>query len=117
MFPTPALLRPNKLAIGGFVNIRILRDADKRAAFAANEAHRNALRYIARNTLLPLRQRTLAQLELNKMHCHTRGTQIKNRCVMGGKARGVLRDFRMGAFQFRLNATKGAIPGVKKASW
>ena len=30
------------------------------------------------------------------MHCYTRFTQIKNRCIMGGKGRGVFSDFRMG---------------------
>jgi small subunit ribosomal protein S14 len=59
----------------------------------------------------------LAQLALNKMHAHTRPTQIKNRCVMAGKGRGVLREFRMARFQFRMNALAGSIPGVKKASW
>jgi Ribosomal protein S14p/S29e len=29
------------------------------------------------------------------MHAYTRGTQIKNRCIDGGKGRGVFRDFRM----------------------
>jgi hypothetical protein len=30
------------------------------------------------------------------MHCYTRFTQIKNRCIMGGKGRGVFSDFRLG---------------------
>ncbi|KAL9088297.1 MAG: hypothetical protein Q9165_006221 [Trypethelium subeluteriae] len=46
-----------------------------------------------------------------------RVSRIKNRCIMGGKGRGVLRDFRMARYQFRLNALEGNIPGVKKASW
>jgi small subunit ribosomal protein S14 len=29
------------------------------------------------------------------MHCYTRPTQIKNRCMMGGKGRGIFQDFRM----------------------
>lgn len=29
------------------------------------------------------------------MHCYTRSTQINNRCIDGGKSRGVLKDFRM----------------------
>lgn len=30
------------------------------------------------------------------MHCYTRPAQIKNRCIAGGVARSVIRDFRMG---------------------
>ena len=56
---------------------------------------RQALRYIIRNTTLPQRARAQAQLQLSQMHCYTRFTQINNRCIEGGKSRGVLKDFRM----------------------
>jgi ribosomal protein S14 len=61
---------------------------------------RQALRYIIRNTTLPQRVRAQAQLQLSQMHCYTRFTQIKNRCIMGGKGRGVFSDFRMGRVCF-----------------
>jgi len=35
------------------------------------------------------------------MHCYTRSTQINNRCIEGGKSRGVLKDFRMARVCFR----------------
>ena len=56
---------------------------------------RQALRYIIRNTTLTQRARAAAQLQLFQMHCYTRSTQINNRCLQGGKGRGVLGDFRM----------------------
>jgi len=56
---------------------------------------RQALRYVIRNTTLPPRARATAQLQLSQMHCYTRSTQIRNRCIMGGKAKGVFRDARM----------------------
>ena len=48
-----------------------------------------------RNTTLPQRTRAQAQLQLSQMHAYTRFTQINNRCIEGGKSRGVLSDFRM----------------------
>jgi ribosomal protein S14 len=66
---------------------------------------RQALRYIIRNTLLPQRARAQAQLQLSQMHCYTRPTQIKNRCIAGGKGRGVFRDFRMARVCFTLHKT------------
>jgi small subunit ribosomal protein S14 len=57
--------------------------------------HRQALRYCIRNQTLPARTRAEAQLQLTQMHCYTRPTQIRNRCILGGKGRGVLRDFKM----------------------
>jgi len=49
-----------------------------------------------RNTSLPQSIRNRAMLQLTQMHAYTRPTQIKNRCVAGGVARGVFRAFRMG---------------------
>lgn len=57
--------------------------------------YRQALRYIIRNTTLPARMRTEAQLQLSQMSNYTRPTQIRNRCIMGGRTRGVFRDFKM----------------------
>jgi ribosomal protein S14 len=57
--------------------------------------YRQALRYIIRNTTLPQRTRAEAQIQLSQMHAYTRFTQINNRCIEGGKSRGVLSDFRM----------------------
>ncbi|KAG8624390.1 hypothetical protein KVT40_007457 [Elsinoe batatas] len=112
-----AQFRAKRLDLGGFVNIGVIRDHTKRKVFEKNEVERQALRYIVRNTTLPQRTRAVAQLQLTQMHCYTRPTQIRNRCILGGKARGVFRDFRMARFQFRMNALAGQLPGVKKASW
>lgn len=57
--------------------------------------YRQALRYIIRNTTLAPRVRAEAQLQLTQMHAYTRPTQIRNRCIIGGQARGVLSDFKM----------------------
>ncbi|KAF2460664.1 hypothetical protein BDY21DRAFT_280222 [Lineolata rhizophorae] len=112
-----APFRAKKLDLGCFVNVMTMRDHTKRKVFAENEVERQALRYITRNTTLPQRVRAQAQLQLTQMNCYTRYTQIKNRCVMGGKGRGVLKDFRMSRFQFRINALRANLPGVKKANW
>ncbi|EHY54724.1 Small ribosomal subunit protein uS14m [Exophiala dermatitidis] len=112
-----AAFRAKKLDLGGFINVKIIRDHTKRKVYEQFEPQRQALRYIIRNTSLPQRIRTQAQLQLAQMHCYTRPTQIKNRCTMGGVAKGVFRAFRMGRYQFRVNALEGNLPGVKKASW
>ncbi|KZF19296.1 hypothetical protein L228DRAFT_251422 [Xylona heveae TC161] len=109
--------RAKKLDLSCFINVRVLRDHTKRKVFAEHEPERQALRYIIRNTALPQRARAQAQLELSQMHAYTRSTQIKNRCIEGGKAKGVFSDFRMARFPFRMNALAGNLPGVKKASW
>lgn len=112
-----APFRAKRIDLGCFINARVIRDHTKRKVFERFETERQALRYIIHNTTLPARTRAQAQLELSQMHCYTRLTQINNRCIEGGKSRGVFSDFRMARFPFRLNALEGNIPGVKKASW
>ncbi|RYC65771.1 hypothetical protein CHU98_g418 [Xylaria longipes] len=88
--PTTAkmsMFRAKKLDIGSFVNIKVIRDHTKRKVFAEHEPERQALRYIVRNTTLPPRTRAEAQLQLTQMHCYTRPTQIRGRCLLGGKGR------------------------------
>ncbi|KAG6024912.1 hypothetical protein E4U40_002983 [Claviceps sp. LM458 group G5] len=92
--------RAKKLDLGCFVKIRTIRDHTKRKVFEQFEAERQALRYVIRNTTLPPRVRATAQLQLASMHSYTRPTQIRNRCIMGGKGRGVLSDFKMTRVSF-----------------
>ncbi|KAF2757436.1 glucocorticoid receptor-like (DNA-binding domain) [Pseudovirgaria hyperparasitica] len=112
-----AQFRSKTLDISCFINARNIRDHTKRKVFAEYESERQALRYITRNTTLPQRMRAQAHLQLSQMHCYTRFTQIKNRCIMGGRGRGVFSDFKMARYQFRVQALAGNVPGVKKASW
>jgi len=56
---------------------------------------RQALRHIIRNTTLAPRTRAEAQLQLTQMPVYSRPTQIRNRCILGGKSRGILRDFKL----------------------
>ncbi|KAL8984801.1 MAG: hypothetical protein Q9205_001335 [Flavoplaca limonia] len=114
--PVMAQFRAKKLDLSCFVNVRVIRDHTKRKVFEQYETQRyiynallhaarqlisvpdrlrQALRYIIRNTTLPPRARAQAQLQLSQMHAYTRSTQINNRCIEGGKSRGVLRHFRM----------------------
>ncbi len=52
--------------------------------------------------------------ELPKNSCPTR---IHNRCKLSGRPRGYMRQFGISRIDFRLLASQGLIPGVKKASW
>lgn len=43
--------------------------------------------------------------------------RLRNRCKITGRPRGYMRQFGISRIQFREMASKGLIPGVKKASW
>ncbi|KAK7917109.1 ribosomal protein S14p/S29e [Apiospora marii] len=112
-----SMFRSKKMDIGSFLNIHVIRDHTKRKVYAQFEPERQALRHIIRNTTLPARTRAEAQLQLTQMHCYTRPTQIRGRCLMGGKGRGIFRDFKLSRYNFRMQALEGNLPGVRKASW
>ncbi|KAB8356320.1 hypothetical protein FH972_023904 [Carpinus fangiana] len=104
--------RSKVLDIGCYANARTIRDHTKRKVFAENEPLRQALRHMIRNTTLPQRTRAQAQLKLSQMHAYTRSTQFKNRCTQGGRGRGIMSDFKMFRFAFRIAALQGNIPGL-----
>ncbi|KDQ14701.1 hypothetical protein BOTBODRAFT_32464 [Botryobasidium botryosum FD-172 SS1] len=99
------------------MNIRVLRDIQARKEVRDAEILRRAYLYVARNRTLPGTVRAQAQLQLNTFSKYTRPTTVKNRCTETGRGRGIMSKFGLCRFQFRLNALKGEIPGVKKASW
>jgi small subunit ribosomal protein S14 len=43
--------------------------------------------------------------------------RMHNRCLITGRPKGYMRQFGISRIQFREMASKGLIPGVKKASW
>jgi small subunit ribosomal protein S14 len=43
--------------------------------------------------------------------------RVHNRCMLTGRPRGYMRQFGISRITFREMASKGLIPGVKKASW
>lgn len=98
-------------------NARVLRDIKARHGVHANEIARRAYLYVARNETLPPQVRHQAQLQLNTYGRYTRPTTVKNRCIASGKGRGIISEFGLSRFQFRLQALRGELNGVQKASW
>ena len=43
--------------------------------------------------------------------------RLHNRCKLTGRPKGYIREFGLSRIQVREMASKGLIPGVKKASW
>ena len=43
--------------------------------------------------------------------------RLHNRCKLTGRPKGYMRQFGISRIQFREMASKGLIPGVRKASW
>ena len=54
---------------------------------------------------------------LQKLPKNASPVRLHNRCNITGRPRGYMRMFGISRIQFREMASKGLIPGIKKASW
>ncbi len=54
---------------------------------------------------------------LQKLPKNSNPIRMHNRCKLTGRPRGYIRQFGISRISFREMASKGLIPGVKKASW
>lgn len=54
---------------------------------------------------------------LSRLPRNSNPIRLRNRCSLTGRPRGYMRQFGISRITFREMASKGLIPGVKKASW
>jgi small subunit ribosomal protein S14 len=55
--------------------------------------------------------------ELSRLPRNSNPIRLHNRCKLSGRPKGYMRQFGISRIVFRELASKGLIPGVKKASW
>ena len=58
-----------------------------------------------------------AIIALQKLPPNSNPIRLHNRCKLTGRPKGYMRVFGISRINFREMASKGLIPGVKKASW
>ena len=54
---------------------------------------------------------------LQKLPLNSSPTRWKNRDQLDGRPRGYMRKFGLSRIRFRVEASKGNIPGITKSSW
>jgi len=54
---------------------------------------------------------------LSRLPKNSNPIRLHNRCSLTGRPKGYIRQFGISRITFREMASKGLIPGVKKASW
>ena len=91
---------------------REVRRAKLVARYAAKRA---ALKKII-NTGDPVEAYQASQ-KLQDLPRNSNPIRLHNRCSLTGRPKGYIRQFGLSRIQFREMASKGLIPGVKKASW
>lgn len=54
---------------------------------------------------------------LQKLPKNSSYVRLHNRCKLTGRPKGYMRQFGVSRINFREMASKGLLPGIKKASW
>lgn len=80
------------------------------------EDQRIALKTIQSSSLLDTQNRFFASIQLSKLKFRTFPNKARNRCVLTGRSRGVYNFFKISRIMIKDLASKGLLPGVKKAS-
>ncbi len=88
----------------------------KRAKMVARYAEKRAALKKIVNSGDPVEAFEAAQ-KLQSIPRNANPIRLHNRCKITGRPKGYMRIFGISRIQFREMASKGLIPGVKKASW
>jgi small subunit ribosomal protein S14 len=94
-----------------------VKDQKRKALANKHFKLRKELREAGVNLKLSEEERQAARTKLNKLPKNSAKERCRNRCVLTGRSRGVLRKFGLSRNMFRKMANFGQIPGVTKSSW
>jgi ribosomal protein S14 len=93
------------------------KDIKNRYVVRKNEMQLILLRALSKDKRLPLTQRLVFRMQMLDLSKRSFSTRLKNRCLISGRGRGVLRDFKMSRLQVRDMGFRGLLYGIRKASW
>ena len=93
------------------------RDLMNRKSFEFQESQRRLLKACVFDFNLSKLLRAHAAQQLHNLPKQASRTQIRNRCTITGRSRGVFSRFRLARQHFRHLAAQGLIPGVSSAQW
>ena len=93
------------------------KDKQRRLQCAKDELKRRQYKLIIQNQLISPEVRAQAVILLNKLSRQGSLVRVRNRCVLTGRSRGILRKWRLSRIQFRELAAQGQLLGVSKSSW
>ena len=93
----------------------IEQDKLNRHLYKKQELLRNVLLSISKDQHLPISIRLKANLQLEEYAGYK--NVIRNRCVITGRGRGILRNYHVSRLVYRKLAVSGYLPGISKAAW
>lgn len=99
-------------------NIKMVRrDRRRRELVAQYEGDRLRLKAIIKNRILPEKIQAEAREDLSAQPRDACISRVRSRCVLTGRGRGVVRDYRLCRMKFRQFADFGMLSGMTRSSW
>lgn len=95
----------------------LIKDLKRRKLVKKYEKKKLLLKAILSNINIPIKLRMEAQFLLSKLPRNSSIVRIRNRSLINGKSRGVLRKYGVDRITFREWALKGLIPGCATYTW
>ena len=95
----------------------INRDLKRRETVKKFAAKRAELFAIINDAKMSDEERHSARIKLQMLPRNASPVQLRNRCALTGRPRGVYSKFGLGRSKLRDIAMSGEIPGMTKASW
>ena len=92
-------------------------DKMRRKSFLKNLSKRTALKSTIKNIETDSFERIQLQMELQKLPRNSLKVRIKNRCILSGRAHGIVGPFNISRIKLRELIEQGLIPGLQKAVW
>ena len=92
-------------------------DNIKRNLFKKYEFKRTFLKTCASNLYINNSIRWFLLTKLNNIPRNSSITRIRNRCVLTGRSRAIIRKFKISRLMFKELAGNGKLSGVQKSIW
>nr|ABX45174.1 ribosomal protein S14 [Heterostelium pallidum] len=93
------------------------KDKKVRQLYKKNEQNLNIYKMLRSNSSLSNKERIFYGDELAKLSKISSICKVKNRCIITGRARGIVSEYRISRLQFREFVKLGLITGIRKLSY
>lgn len=95
----------------------IQKDIKIRQNVKKNEDLRLSLKAMHNSLFLNPKNRYLASIKMSMKKKTISPTRVRNRCVLTGRSRGIYKFLKISRIMVKDLASKGLLPGIKRASW
>tara|TARA_B100001750_G_C15291000_1_gene487305 strand:+ start:107 stop:412 length:306 start_codon:yes stop_codon:yes gene_type:complete len=96
---------------------KIVKNLQRQKLVELYSKKRAELLSVVKDPKTSIEEKRLAYMKIEKLPRDANPIRIRNRCNLTGRPRGYYRKFGLSRIALRELASKGRVPGVKKASW